>query len=449
MKKVLTLLLAASMTVGMLTGCGASTVPSPGSAAPSTGSGSESVSSDAGKPASGKPVTISWWGTQAVHEFTLELCGKFTEKTGVALEPVYASWGDYWQKMNTLAAAGDLPDIMRQDYGVIQQYASKGLLEPLDSYIESGVINAKDIESMLLDGGKIDGKIYGLSVGSNAKCLLYDKEMIEEAGFTVPDVNTTWEDFEKFCIEFSKKTGKTGVGLKSMLGLDIFEIYARGKNQQVYSTEDVPTIVVTQELLVEYLDSVKRMHDAGAVQKIDTVAQETSGEDSAFAKGEAASDFSFTDMYATFAGVKGKPLGITIQPGAGANKAMYAKPSQFLSISASSDQKDEAARFIDAWTNDSDLNAILKGRRGVPISTAIAGQVASTLDEAGKATFGYMTLLNDYSSPIAPPSPSGATEVNDEFKKQMEMLLFGEATSAEAAAEFITNANNILATANK
>ena len=91
--------------------------------------------------ASDNKLGISWWGTQVVHEFTLEVCDKYTEETGIELEPVYASWGDYWQKMNTLSAAGDLPDIMRQDYSVIMQYASKGLLEPLDGYIESGKLD--------------------------------------------------------------------------------------------------------------------------------------------------------------------------------------------------------------------------------------------------------------------------------------------------------------------
>ncbi len=399
--------------------------------------------------ASTDKVGISWWGTQVVHEFTLEACAKYTEKTGVEFEPIYASWGDYWQKMNTLSAAGDLPDIMRQDYGVIMQYASKGLLEPLDGYIESGKIDMTDVDPLKLEGGRIDGKLYGVNVGSNALCMVYDEEMIKEAGMEVRGPEMSWSDFEKFCIEFHEKTGKYGSTISDIVSnINLFEVIARSEGGTLFG-EDGLTMGYDDAVLTEFFSSVQRMHDAGALPSIDTKVQQTSVEDSPFSKGEAATEIVWTDMYETLVAVKGKELGLTIIPGTGATKGMYVKPSQFLSITATSDKKEEAAAFIDAWVNDEEINNVIAGRRGVPISSNMAEKVSANLEGPGKRVFEYMDLVSEYSSPIDPPNPAGASEVNAEYTKQFEMVLFGESDAAEAASAFRTNAETALKAANQ
>ena len=149
-------------------------------------------------------------------------------------------------------------------------------------------------------------------------------------------------------------------------------------------------------------------------------------------------------MYETLTSVKGKQLGLTIIPGSGSTKGMYLKPSQFLSVTAASDRKDDAIDFINAWVNDSDINAIIKGRRGVPISDTIAQEVSASLSESGKQVFEYMDLASEYASPIDPPNPAGSSEVGAEYSKQFEMVLFGEYDANKAAATFHTNAEAIL-----
>ncbi|PNV60093.1 hypothetical protein C0033_20775 [Clostridium sp. chh4-2] len=409
----------------------------------------EKASTVVQEAASADKLGISWWGTQAVHEFTLEVCEKYTEKSGTELEAVYASWGDYWQKMNTLSAAGDLPDIMRQDYAVITQYADKGLLEPLDSYIESGKLDMSNVDPVKLEGGRINGKLYGINVGSNALCIVYDEEMIKEAGMEVPGPEMSWEDFEKFCIEFHEKTGKYGSTISDIVSnINIFEVIARSSGGTLYNEEGLG-MGYDDAVLAGYFDSVKRMHDAGALPSIDTKAQQTSVEDSPFSKGEAATEIVWTDMYESLVAVKGKELGLTIIPGTGADKGMYVKPSQFLSVTSSSDKKEEAVDFINAWVNDSDINKIIAGRRGVPISTVMAEEVAGTLKGPGQRVFEYMDLVSDYASPIDPPNPAGASEVNAEYTKQFEMVLFGESDSETASSKFRANAEDALKAANK
>lgn len=442
MKKKMCLVIAASLC---MVGC-ASQKTEPVQTEATSSEQSELVVQDS---ASTNKLGISWWGTQVVHEFTLEVCDQYTKETGVELDPIYASWGDYWQKMNTLSAAGDLPDIMRQDYSVITQYAGKGLLEPLDGYIESGKLDMTNVDSLMLDGGRIDGKLYGINVGSNALCLVYDEDMIHEAGLEVPNPDMSWSDFETFCIEFHEKTGKYGSTISDIVSnINLFEIIARSKGGALYSNSGLD-MGYENSILTEFYNSVKRMHDAGALPPIDTKVQQTSVEDSPFSKGEAATEFVWTDMYETLVSIKGKNLGLTIIPGSGTGKGMYVKPSQFLSVTATSDKKDEAVAFINAWVNDKEINNIIAGRRGVPISSVMAEEVAKSLQEPGKRVFSYMNMVSQYASPIDPPNPAGASEVSAEFTKQFEMVLFGESDPEKAAETFRVNAEAALKAANQ
>ena len=60
-----------------------------------------------------------------------------------------------------------------------------------------------------------------------------------------------------------------------------------------------------------------------------------------------------------------------------------------------------------------------------------------------------MDLVSKYASPIDPPNPSGTSEVIAEYKKQFEMVLFGESDPEKAAGAFRTNAEEALKAASK
>lgn len=435
-KRLMAGLLAGTMLLGFAA-CGSGT----------SGGGSESAAG--GNSAAGETVRISWWGTQVVHEYTLEVCDKFTELTGIPLESEYASFGDYWQKMNTLAAAGDLPDIMRQDYDYIAQYAMKGLLEPLDEYVESGQIDLSNVDPATLDGGRVNGKLYGIHIGSCSHALVYNKELIEAAGMEVPGPEMTWQEYEDFCIEFAKRTGKYGGSINEMRDQLVVEFMIRGQGETFFDSTEPKLGYQDDTAVIEYFESVKRMQDQGGLPSIDTITQQTSIEDSPFALEEAATIITYTDVYPSLCEVMGKTLGITIIPGTGESKSMYAKPGQFLSIPVNSEHKEEAIKFINEWVNNQEINDILNGRRGVPISTVVADNLAEKANDVQKAVYDYMDELPKYLSSTPPTwRPAGTAEIQSEFENLFDMVMFGEISPEDAAVTLREKANEYLAIAN-
>jgi multiple sugar transport system substrate-binding protein len=113
-------------------------------------------------PANPKDVTIrfAWWGSQARIDATLAVIDMYQEKTGVTIEAEYMPFDSYFTKFNTLAAAGDLYDVFQLGGGS-GQYDEQ--IEDMQPFIDSGVIEASDIDQSIMDANKYKGKLLGLS----------------------------------------------------------------------------------------------------------------------------------------------------------------------------------------------------------------------------------------------------------------------------------------------
>lgn len=396
--------------------------------------------------AADEPMRISWWGSEYSNAFQIELCDMFTKATGIEYEAEYLSWNDYWVKMNTLAAASDLPDVIRQDYSRIQAYVDKGLLMDLNELVEAGKIDLSKVSDSALSSGVFDGKLYGINIGSNAFCFIQNEKLLKEAGMELLPQEASWEDFENFCLEYTEKTGKIAVCL---LGLDfaVLRIRARSQGQELFS-DDQKALGFDKQLLVDHFAMMKRLHDAGATDNVSVLTTTISNEDRSFAKGEAAMIFDWTDCYSTYDNLLKAEFGglnLNILPGTVANKAMYIKPSQLFSVPVTSENVDAAATFINYWINDTDANVFLAGRRGVPINGEGANKVAQNLDDTTQRVFNYISnVLPEFSSKIYAPDPAANSEIDDEFKKQIQLVLFDQTTPEQAADDLFAFAEKAL-----
>ncbi len=203
-KKVLSLVLASAMTVGLvLTGCGGGGSDSGGSASSDGGSGSED-SGGGGKEFEG--VTLKWWagnaennaGTQAVMEAA-------TEKLGMEFEVEVNPGGSEGDNIiKTRLASGDLPDFLAYNSGskLYDLNPSRGFLDISDWDV------TEKFDDAFLSSVTIDGAVYGAPQSSTqAGAVIYYKPDYEELGLEVPH---TWDDFLKNC-EALADAGKTPV----------------------------------------------------------------------------------------------------------------------------------------------------------------------------------------------------------------------------------------------
>ena len=101
--------------------------------------------------------------------------------TGTEVVPETYAWNDYWQKLATQAAGKNLPDLIQMDYRYIFEYARRQQLAALDDLVGAKLAEVK-FDPNQLASGKVDGKLYGVSMGANSMSFIYKKPLLKIAG---------------------------------------------------------------------------------------------------------------------------------------------------------------------------------------------------------------------------------------------------------------------------
>lgn len=175
-----------------------------------------------GTGASSDPASLTfvYYGDAETHKQWEKLFARFRKKNpGIKLsaEPLpSSSWADFFNKVSTRIAGGRAPDIIQVATEGQRLFASKNLLEPLDSYIEKdkATIDAylKDLDPNLVEWNEKyaspGGKTYYLPGEFNPMCVWYNTTMFGKAGLDTPDPKWTWDDFRAACKKIKAKTGE-------------------------------------------------------------------------------------------------------------------------------------------------------------------------------------------------------------------------------------------------
>ncbi|MFC0211999.1 ABC transporter substrate-binding protein [Paenibacillus chartarius] len=438
-KKAMATMLSA---VVLLSACG--TGGSTGSSGSATSSGTAPAPA-AGETAKKEPVTlrVAWWGGQARHDYTLKVIELYQKKNPhVKIESEYAAFDDYWKKLAPQAAANGLPDVFQMDISYLSQYGGRGQLEDLEPYTKKGTINVADISENNLSGGKVDGKLVAMNIGSNALTATVDPQMLKDAGVTLKQ-DWTFADLEALGAQ-AKAKGKL---LTSDLRHDVFfPYYLRSVGQKMYSADGTSLGYADDKPFIDFYTMYKKIYDAGYLLPLDKLAQKKgTPEEDEVALGNAFATFAWSNQFIAFNTAAKRTLEMQPIPSWSQNKALFLKPSMFLSVAKSSKVKEEAAKFIDFFVNDIEANKIIKGERGVPVSSKVKEALMPELTPEQKKVFEYVAWAEKNSSPMDPPNPVGAVEVDKLLKDIAEQIAYKKLTVEEGAAKFRKDANAILA----
>lgn len=180
------------LVIGILSGCSSS----------STDSSEESVDEKV-------TITFSFWGDPKQVEDTERILKKFEEKyPDINVDTWHAPWDNYFEKIQTRWAANESPDVMFLTD--IPNYASKGVLKPLDDEIEEDGFELDNYNEAMLNAFTYDDELYGLPRDNDTKVFFYNKELFDEENIPYPEKDWTWDDFNELAQKLTKKqNGKT------------------------------------------------------------------------------------------------------------------------------------------------------------------------------------------------------------------------------------------------
>lgn len=392
-----------------------------------------------------EPVTlrISWWGSQSRHDYTLKLLDMYTKlHPNVTFEPEYTGWGDYWTKLSYQAAANDLPDIMQSGIGWAETTAmvNAGMFADMTPYLGKE-LDLDGTSDSLLQTGKVDGKLLGIPVSSNALAITYDPEILNEVGVEIPEFGYTWDDFIEICEVINEELGIYGTGEVETLNI-LLTYYPRQFGEHFYQ-DDEDGIGVTKDVLTKYWEMKLMLQKNGLMPDLAEISQEMGVEDHPIVHGKAAFAWKWAPNLTVLQAPTGKSYDLLSLPGPNAEDAHYVKAGMHFSVAESSAHKEEAAKFIDWLINDIEANKVMNAERGVPADAEVRAAMIPNLGETQKKIFEYVDFISEHSSPADPFLPENASDINQLVKDLEEQVLFEVITPEEAADKFFKSLQSL------
>ncbi len=105
-------------------------------------------------------------------------------------------YAQYWDKFQTMTAAGVAPDVIFMESGRFPKFAESGSLENLEAYIKrDGDLELDDFYPRALDSYRWKGDIYGLPNDIAIGVVFFNKDLFDEAGVPYPKQGWTWDDY--------------------------------------------------------------------------------------------------------------------------------------------------------------------------------------------------------------------------------------------------------------
>jgi multiple sugar transport system substrate-binding protein len=193
-------LLAACASVGPT----ARSTATPQSLATSTAAGTTAAAQPAQQAApSGQATTIrlmAWGDPQEQKARQVTLAAFQQQYPAIRVNFLLTPTNDYLNKLNTMLASGDVPDVIFIGNGDMWRYAKLGSLLPLTPLIAREHFDTSDINQQVYQLYNVDGKQYGFPVDAPSQQLYHNVTAFQEAGQPLPsydwkDTSWNWEAF--------------------------------------------------------------------------------------------------------------------------------------------------------------------------------------------------------------------------------------------------------------
>lgn len=154
----------------------------------------------------------------------------------ITIEEEAVPFGELFQKIQTVVASGDPPDIYLADGPFVKSYVYYDMLLPLDEYLTEEYMN--DILPATRAEHSSDGKLYAMPMEQSALAMYFNVDMFEEAGVAPPPVTDnpdeamTWEEAREMWQQMTMDP--SGSGTPTVWGLAPSEFGPGGVGSNYY-----------------------------------------------------------------------------------------------------------------------------------------------------------------------------------------------------------------------
>ncbi|GAB3070520.1 ABC transporter substrate-binding protein [Micromonospora schwarzwaldensis] len=386
----------------------------------------------------GGPVKLSvfWWGGEARAKLTEDALALYTKKhPDVTFEKTWQANQGYFDKLATLTAGGNPPDLFQIDDNYLAEYAGRSTTLDLGSYRDSGKLDVSKFPKSLLEYGVVDGKLAGVAAGENTQGLVYNKTLLTKNGLPEPTTGMSWEEHIAWAEQVAKKTKVPGTQDPSA-DYKALWVWLRQQGKDLYKGKELG---FTVEDVTKWFELWKGARDSGATPTADVIHQGNATDitKQLVVTGKAATSWVWANQMPDLKKNTKDELGVVAYPGD--PSAQWARASMYWSVFKGSKHRDVAVDVINFLNNDPEAVALLGTDRGLPSNMDLRAKVSeSATDPAMKQSIQVESDLAQKFGPSPQVPIKGHSKVKSELTKAAENAQYGRATPAQAAEQFVT-----------
>jgi multiple sugar transport system substrate-binding protein len=403
----------------------------------------------------GLEIRFTWWGDTKRHEVYNAICDDFeANNPGIRVIREPAAFNDYRDKLVTQLAGGGAPDVMGVHTSFGSDFATRGVLEDMQPYIDSGVFETDQIPAAVLEGGRLNGALCMIAQGVTFDAMCVNQSLVEEVGADlgvdyVGGEQFTWESFanaHKIFREAALAAGKDCY-FSSMPqdNLETYRYWTRTTEpgSDVYSAEG--GVGSSRQTIAGWFSYNNDMRIADLLPDAATVIENRS---------VALEQNMFTLRRTAVMSIPANQLRLYSLQMPDANLVLVPYPSgndgtqvnsiiaSHLSVYALADEARRQAgmRFMNHFVNRESATNILQMEQGVPPNTKCAEALLSVLDEPSAKALEFVNATMGQNAKDFVYPPPGAAEFSVVFRDASDRVSYGEQTPDAAAEQLLGEA---------
>ena len=179
-------------------------------------------------------------------------------------------------------AGGSPPDVIMFDRFAISEWASRGVFEPLDPYLDADkqqshadAVDAKDFYPSTWQEASYHGKLYGVPSSDDCRALYYSKDLLLRAGLVDEKGEAkppkTWEELREYAKKLTERDANGRlkvVGFAPNFGNSWLYLFGF-LNDAKFMSDDGKTVTLASPKVNEALTFMKQVYDdAGGYEAV-------------------------------------------------------------------------------------------------------------------------------------------------------------------------------------
>jgi len=357
------------------------------------------------------------------------------------------TYNQFWEKVQAMAAAKNLPDVFWMSVDNVKDYHKMGALLDLENYVAKLDKN-NYFESVfnVLRAPNVNGHMYAFPYAWVVCVSFYNMRLFDEAGLAYPPEKWSWSDMRSLALKLTKDTNGDG-------NADQWGYWVKGRYTQtwpfVYNngtqmvSDDFKTCLLAEGKAKE---AMKFLADLVIKDKVSPTPAQTKGVSDFFATGTIAMVTEGSWRIDTYRKGLKDPFGLTfipLGPGSGGKYVSFGWPDSY-SISAFTKHPDAAWAWIEYMSGSGrPADSVMGGKVPIWKKSALSEAWAEkNLLPANKSLVLKAGELIGKNVTFAPRWPEWSDQV---AASDFDKILLGEGDFDQVMAELKVKIEKILA----